>query len=59
MCYTINVGILLHCEGMDMTITAATSRKFNQKAKENIIDLLAMPNAADIDFEAVKLIKKD
>lgn len=26
--------------------------------KENIIDLLAMPNAADIDFEPAKLNKK-
>ncbi len=26
------------------------------ESKENIIDLLAMPDAADIDFEPVKLV---
>lgn len=28
------------------------------KTKENIVDLLAMPEAADIDFEAPKLNKR-
>lgn len=28
------------------------------RKKESIIDLLAMPSAADIDFEPVKIIKK-